>query len=84
MTVEYPKLNERGIGTFYFEEVLDAVESGRKDLRPHLAGVTALGVTYAAAAGLAIVPHPAAKVAASGILLVPDVVIYAAAYSVFD
>jgi len=82
--MEYPSLNERGIGTFYFEEVVDTVNSDRADYIPHMAGVTALGVTYAAAAGLAMVPHPLAKTVAAGILLVPDVAIYAVAYSVFD
>ena len=82
--MEYPRLNERGIGTFYFEEVVDTVNSERADYIPHLAGVTALGATYAAAAGLAMVPHPLAKTVAAGILLVPDVAIYAAAYAVFD
>ena len=82
--MQYPSLNERGIGTFYFEEVVDTIDSERADYIPHLAGVTALGVTYAAAAGLVMVPHPLAKTVAAGILLVPDVAIYALAYSVFD
>jgi len=82
--MEYPSLNDRGIGTFYFEEVVDTIDSQRVDYVPHLAGVTALGATYAAAAGLAMLPHPLAKTASVGILLIPDVLIYATAYSVFD
>ena len=81
--MEYPSCNERGIGAFYFEEVVDPIDSQRVDYVPHLAGVTALGVSYAAAAGLAMLPHPLAKTVAAGILLIPDVAIYAAAYSVF-
>ena len=82
--MQYPSLNERGIGTFYFEEVITTGDAQRADYIPHLAGVTALGVSYAAAAGLTMVPHPLAKTVAAGILLVPDIAIYAAAYSVFD
>ena len=71
--MEYPSFNERGIGTFYFEEGVDTVNSERGDYLPCLACVTELGASYAVAAGLAMLPHPLAKTVAAGILLVPDV-----------
>ena len=78
-------IGDRGIG-WYLNEVGDAIESDRVDLVPHVAGITALALTYGLAGALALGdgPLPFGDAIALGILAVPDPIIYLAAYSLFD
>jgi hypothetical protein len=79
----YVAINDRGLGGWILDEAL-AYDEGENELIPHVAGLTAVGVTYLAATGLAFIPHPLGKAASVAILAVPDVLIYAVAYSMFD
>lgn len=78
-------ISDRGIG-WYLNEVGDAIESDRVDLVPHVAGLTALAITYGLAGALALGdgPLPFGDVIAVGILAIPDPLIYYAGYSMFD
>jgi hypothetical protein len=75
-------LLSRGIG-WYLSEPKAAEPT---DLTPHLAGMTFLGLSYAAAAALVAIdgPLPFGDVVAIGILAVPDIVWYGIGYALFD
>jgi hypothetical protein len=85
--MSYPSINERGLGGWILDEMV-SIESqpGQHKVKfvPHVAGLTAVGVSYLAAMGLAFIPHPLSKAASVAILAIPDVLIYAVAYSMFD
>jgi hypothetical protein len=76
-------LLSRGIG-WYLQEPPEGAEP--TDLMPHMAGLTTLGLSYAAAAALMAIdgPLPFGDVVAIGILAVPDLVWYGLGYALFD
>jgi hypothetical protein len=80
----YVAINDRGLSGWILDEALAYDDHDDVELLPHVAGLTAVGVTYLAATGLAFIPHPLAKAASVGVLAVPDVLVYAVAYSMFD
>lgn len=82
--MSYQAINDRGLSGWIFDEALAYDQHEDIELLPHVAGLTAVGVTYLAATGLAFIPHPLGKAASVAILAIPDVLIYAVAYSMFD
>jgi hypothetical protein len=82
--MSYRAINDRGLGGWILDEAIAYEQHEDAELLPHVAGLTAVGVTYLAATGLAFIPHPLGKAVSVGILAVPDVLIYAVAYSMFD
>ena len=78
-------LGRGGIG-WYLDEIDSAIQSDRSDLIPHVAGLSALALSYGAAGALIAMdgPLPFGDAIAVGILAVPDIVIYGVAYSLFD
>jgi len=83
-------LVQRGVGWYLSlpEDVksLETTGGEKKDVIPHVAGITVLGMSYAAAAALVAVdgPFPFGDAVAAGIILVPDVVWYGIGYALFD
>lgn len=84
VTIVEGSLLERGLG-FYLKP---PPEGGPQEpeLLPHVAGMTVLGLSYMAAAGLVAIdgPFPFGDALALGIVAVPDVVWYGIGYSLFD
>jgi len=79
-------LNERGIGAsgggFYYTSPGD--ESWQIDSAASAAGATAVATSYVVAGMLIRTANPYGVAAGTAILLVPDVVWFAAGYSLFD
>lgn len=76
-------LLERGIG-WYLNPPEGAPQN--PDVMPHVAGMAAVGLTYAVAGTLITMdgPLPFGDAVALGLLAVPDVVWYGIGYALFD
>lgn len=79
-------LTSRGIGFVLNYPTQDDEGYDSSNVTAHVAGATAVGLSYAAAAGLMAIdgPLPFADMLGLGILAVPDVVWYGIGYSLFD
>jgi hypothetical protein len=79
-------LTSRGIGFVLNYPTHDDEGFDSSNTMAHVAGATAVGLSYAASAGLMAIdgPLPFTDMLALGILAVPDVVWYGIGYSLFD
>jgi hypothetical protein len=77
---------ERGVGWYIDYPGHEDEGYDKSNVKAHVAGATAVGLSYAVAAGLAASdgPLPFGDMLALGILAVPDVVWYGMGYSLFD
>lgn len=84
VTIVEGSLLERGLG-FYLKAPPEGA-SQDPNLLPHVAGLTAVGLSYVVAAGLVAFdgPLPFGDALALGIVAVPDLVWYGIGYSLFD
>lgn len=64
----------------------EEIREDNEELIPHIAGLSVLGLSYAAAGALVAIdgPLPFGDAIAAGIILVPDVVWYGLGYALFD
>jgi hypothetical protein len=64
----------------------EEIREDNDELIPHIAGLSVLGLSYAAAGALVAIdgPLPFGDAIAAGIILVPDVVWYGLGYALFD
>jgi hypothetical protein len=77
-------LLSRGIG--WYLSLPEEIREDNEELIPHIAGLSVLGLSYAAAGALVAIdgPLPFGDAIAAGIILVPDVVWYGLGYALFD